>query len=159
MTNAFSEIRKILKGLKPSADIFAGGVVTDVVNAKGYEKVVFIIDANGEGGTGVGTVTANATAANTTTSPTAVPFKYSVVGSGVVDGQGDLTAATTAGFATTAAVHRVYIVEVDPRDLPDDKPFVHLAIAETVDSPVVGSISILMEGPRYSAPNMPVALS
>lgn len=159
MNQAFAEARKLLKGIVPSADMFAGGIVTDVVNSKGYEKVVFIVDANCEGATGVGTITINATAANTTSSPTAVAFKYSIVGSGVEDGQGALTAATTAGFATTAAVHRVYIIEVDPRDLPDDKPFVHLAAAETVNSPVVGSISILMENPRYSAPNMPVALS
>jgi len=156
---AFAEIMKLIKGLKPSADLLAGGVASDVVNAKGYKKIVFVLDIMGEGSTGKGTVTINATAAANTSSPTAIPFKYSILGSGVEDGQGSLTACAAAGFQTTAGVHRVYIIEVDPRDLPDAKPYVHLASTEDTNDPVVGNLLTYMMEPRAASPYLPTALS
>lgn len=159
MNIAFAETAKVIKGIKPVADFLSGTVRSDVVNAKGYEKIIFMLEVNAESSAGVSAITVQATAANTTSSPTAVVFKYSSVAAGIVDGQGDLTAATTSGFSTTAGEHRIYIIEVDPRDLPDDKPFVHLAAVESVDAAVVGTLQILCLNPRYGAPNMPVALS
>lgn len=158
MNQAFVEKNKIITGLAPSADVIAGGVATDVVNAKLYEKILFVVSLKTGGtNTGVGTMTVEATAANTTSSPTAVVFKYSKLTAGS-DGPGDLTAATTAGIANTANESAVFLIEVDPRDLPDAKPYVHLAIAETVNDPLLGSVLIICQNSKVGTPQ-PAVLS
>lgn len=143
---------KFVTGLSPSADVAAGGVASDVVLARNYEKLLFIVSLKtSTANTGVGTMTIQATAANTTASPTAVAFKYAKL-TATSDGQGALTAATTAGVANTANEDAVFLIEVDPRDLPDDKPYVHLAIAETVNDPLVGSCLIMAYNSELGLP-------
>jgi len=154
---AFAEEFKVIKGISAAADFIAGGVASDVILARDFKKVVFIAQFVG-GTTGKGTMTVQATAANTTSSPTAIPFKYSRVANGAVEGQGALTAATEAGVQSTPAENQIFIIEVDPRDLPDAKPYVHLAISEDVNDPVTGFVLALLGEPRYK-PTFPNVLS
>lgn len=158
MNCAFAEKNKFVTGLSPSADVIAGGVASDVVLARNYEKVIFLLSLKSGGtNTGVGAITVQATAANTTGSPTAVAFKYSKLTAGT-DGQGSLTAATSAGISNTANEDAVFIIEVDPRDLPDDKPYVHLAVAESVNDPLLGSCIIICHNSELGLP-MPAVLA
>lgn len=149
MNQSVLEKNKFISGLSPSSDVIAGGVSSDVVLARNYEKVLFILALKTAGtNTGVGAITIRATAANTTTSPTAIPFKYAKLVAGG-EGQGAITAATAAGFSSVANEDAVYLIEVDPRDLPDDKPYVHLNAAESVNDPLLGMCLIELIEARY----------
>ena len=156
--HAFAEKCKLITGIVPKLDMFDAGEVSDVVLARNFGKVVFLLTVLSAGtNTGTGTIVINASAANDGASPTAVPFRYTRVVAGS-ETQGDLTAATAAGFTTTAGESATYIIEVDPRDLPDAKPYVHLAATEVVNDPVTGACTILLLDPRY-APTYPNVLS
>lgn len=151
MNQSILEKNKFIVGLSPSADVIANNVSSDVVLARNYEKIVFTLALKTSGSnTGVGAITIRATPANTVSSPTAVPFKYSKLVAGQ-DGQGAITAATASGFSSIANEDAVYIIEVDPRDLPDDKPYVHLYAVESVNDPLVGMCLIECVEARYGA--------
>lgn len=162
MQNALiSEVVKIVQGLAPVADAFAGTVTSDVVNLENYERVAFLVN-KGVGLTGTSTITVQASAAADGGSPTAIAFKYRLVD--FADGTendkaGTITDATTAGFVTTAGSTQIYIIEVKASDLPAAKPFVHLKAVEVVDSPVAGSILVLLANPRFEGATMPTAIS
>lgn len=143
----FSESNHIIKGLDPVADAFAGTVSSDVVNLKHYGNAVFLI-YKGVGTTGTSTVTVEACSDVTPTTTSAVPFNYRAITSG--DTPGALTAATSAGFATTAGSSQMYVIEVDNKALCDSGyNYVRLKMVEVVDSPVLGGIVILLNQPRF----------
>lgn len=155
MKSLLSEDIKIVKGLDPVADAFSATVYSDIVNTALYGKLAFVV-YKGVGTTGTSTITILAGTNNSGTSEEAVPFKYRRVASG--DIAGDITDATTAGFTTTAGSSEMYIVEVDPADLPESKPWVRLKAVESVDSPVIGAIVGLLGAPRYGGENLPSAI-
>lgn len=136
-------------GINAVADAFAGTVYSDVVNAKGYSKVVFLAH-HGVGATGTSTFTvlAGSDAADPPTASTAVPFKYKVMSTS--DTEGALTAATTSGFLSTAGSNQVYWIEVDVEELGDTGyNYLCLKCVEGTDSPRLGGVLILMHGSRY----------
>lgn len=136
-------------GLNAVADAFAGTVYSDVVNAKGYSKVVFLAH-HGVGATGTSTFTvlAGDDTADPPTNSTAIPFKYKVMSTS--DTEGALTLATTSGFLSTAGSNQVYWIEVDCEELGDTgKNYLCLKCVEGTDSPRLGGILILMHGGRY----------
>ena len=75
------------------------------------------------------------------------------------DTAGTLTKATTAGFTTTAGSNESYLIEVDARDCPAGKPWVNLQAVEVVDSPVIGSIEIVLEDANYYGDTIPTAIA
>lgn len=139
-----------VKGIDAIADFNDGTKYTDVVNATGYSKAVFIYH-KGVGTTGTSTLTvlAGDDAADPPTNSTAIPFKYKAITSG--DTEGALTAATTAGFTTTAGSSQLYIVEVDLEEMGDTGyKYLCLKMVEVVNSPVLGGVLIQLHGGRYA---------
>jgi hypothetical protein len=136
-------------GLNAVADAFAGTVYSDVVNASGYSKVVFLVH-HGVGATGTSTFTvlAGDDTADPPTNSTAIPFHYKVMTTS--DTEGALTAATASGFLSTAGSNQLYWIEVDVEELGDTGyKYLCLKCVEGTDSPRLGGILILMHGGRY----------
>jgi hypothetical protein len=160
MKDSLFETVKFVKGLAPAADRWNTSPATDIVNTALYQKVTFLVHQAG-GTTGRATLTVEACSDVTGTGATAVPFRYSVGGTGAGAG-GDETGATTnataAGFSTTAAAEKLYLLEVDAAELPADKPFVRLKCTEAVDDPVTGAVEILLTGARYAGQALPSAI-
>ncbi|MEN6534641.1 MAG: hypothetical protein ABFD89_13315 [Bryobacteraceae bacterium] len=136
-----------VKGIDPVADAFAGTVATDIVDVSAHGAALFLI-YKGVGATGTSTITVEACSDVTPTNSTAVPFYYKAITSN--DTQGSMTAATSAGFATTAGSSQMYAVMVDAQELADaGYKYVRLKAVEVVDSPVLGGIAIALVQPRF----------
>lgn len=136
-------------GLNAVADAFSSTVYSDVVNAKGYSKVLFLVH-HGVGATGTSTFTvlAGSDTADPPTASTAIPFRYKVMSTS--DTEGALTAATTSGFLSTAGSNQVYAIEVDCEELGDTGyNYLCLKCVEGTDSPRLGGILVLMYGGRF----------
>ena len=85
----------------------------------------------------------------------AIPFKHSrVADTTSSDLPGDLADATATGFATTAGSNQLYILEIDSRQCPEDKPFVAVKSVELVDSPLDAAILGILHGARYAGDDM-----
>jgi hypothetical protein len=137
----------VVKGLDPVADAFAGTTGSDIVDITGHQSATFII-YKGVGATGTSTVTVEACDDVTPSNTTAVPFYYRAITPN--DTNGAMTAATTAGFATTAGSSQVYVIEVDHAELASvGYKYVRLKMVEVVDSPVLGGILIVLNNPRF----------
>ena len=141
--------KHVVKGLDPVADAFAGTTGSDIVDITGHQSATFYL-FKGVGATGTSTITVEACDDVTPTTTTAVPFYYRAVTSN--DTNGAMTAATTAGFATTAGSSQVYVVEVDEQELASaGYKYVRLKMVEVVDSPVLGGILIVLNNPKYGS--------
>lgn len=148
-----------LKGIDAVADAFSATVYSDVYNAKGYSKFIFVVH-KGVGTTGTSTITilAGSDAADPPTASTAIPFTYKVMTSG--DTEGALTAATASGFTTTAGSSQVYLIEVDVSELGDTGySYLCLKAVEVVNDPVLGGVLAFGIGGRYQQDVPATALS
>ena len=160
MSQLLSEEIKIVRGLAPLADRFAGTVTSDVVNMGLYERALFLVErAASTSGTGTQVFTVQASAANDGSTPTAVVFKYRRQDLyPLTDTLGAYTQAAVAGFTSEAGGDDMYVIEVRAEDLPEGKEWVHLKSVEGTNDPVVGSVTILLSNPRYSGASMPSAI-
>lgn len=149
MSNLTFGERHIVKGLDAVADAFAGTVYSDVVDSKGYHAARFILH-KGVGASGTSTLTIEACDDAAGNNPVAVPFSYQAY-AGADDLPGAVTAATTAGFATTAGSSQLYVLEVEAQRLPAAKPWIRLKAVEVVDSAVLGGVLIELLKPRYAS--------
>lgn len=139
----------VVKGLDPVADAFAGTVRSDVASVRGCHAVTFLV-YKGVGATGTSVVTVSACDDFVPTTRTAIPFRSRACTTG--DTWGPLTAQTTAGFTTTAGSSQMYAIEVDVDDIEAAAPgfeHVELTLTESVDSPVVGAIVIILHELRH----------
>lgn len=137
----------IVKGLDPVADAFAGTKYSDVISLKNHECLEFYV-YKGVGATGTATLTVEACDDTTPTNSEAIIFRYQTVTTG--DTHSVLTAATTAGFTTTAGSSQIYKVIVEAQDLADSGyEYVRLKSVEVVDSPVVGCILAVLKQAKY----------
>lgn len=154
------ETIKFVKGLAPAADRWNTDPTTDIVNTKDYRKVVFLVHQSG-GTTGKATLTVEACSDVSATGAVAVPFLYSVGGTGAGtdgDATGAVTEATAAGFDTTANADKLYLIQVEAAALPDGKPFVRLKCTEAANDPVTGAVEILLFEGRYIGAALPTAI-
>lgn len=155
------ETIKFVKGLAPAADRWNTNPATDIVNAALYQNVAFLVHQEG-GTTGKATLTVEACSDVSGTGAVAIPFQYSVGGTGEGadgDATGAVTSATAAGFDTTANADKLYIVDVDSASLPAGKPFLRLKCTEAVNDPVKGAVEILLYGARYAGAALPSAIA
>lgn len=140
---------KLILGLAPVADAFAGTVATTTIDMKTYPTARAII-AKGVGLTGTSTITVEKCSDSSANNPEAIPFYYRrITALGVA---GAWTLAEAAGFATTAGSAEVYELAVSDQIeglAEGDKTFVRVKAVEVVDSPVVGSIVLIGENGRY----------
>ena len=130
------------------ADAFAGTKYTDVVDFKNHNIVEFYI-YKGVGTTGTSTVTVEACDDTTPSNTTAVTFRYQAITSG--DTHGALTAATTAGFTTTAGSSQIYKIIVENQALASTGyGYVRLKMVEVANDPVLGGVLINLQEPKYN---------
>lgn len=148
MPTPLSQHVHFVKGLDPVADAFAGTVGSEVVNMKAYSKATFVIH-KGVGTTGTSTITMEACDDVTPSSTTAIPFRYKAITSG--DTEGAFTAATTAGFATTAGSSQMYVIEVNAEELGDTGyGYLRMKAVEVANDPVLAGVLIMLHGSRYA---------
>lgn len=139
--------RHAIPVLYPVADAFAATPTIDVVEALG-EGVLWEI-TKGVGATGTSTVTVLSADDTVPTNTVAVEFIYRI--STTPDVWGAWTAATTAGFATTAGSNQMYQVYVDAQNLAaNNYGYAQLQMVEVVDSPVAGCVNAYIETLRYA---------
>lgn len=87
---------------------------TSVINLEGYAGCSFLVQ-KGAGAVGTATLTVNACDDVTPTNEAAIAFQYRrMVAATNANAWGALSAATTAGFVTTAAANDMYEIIVDP---------------------------------------------
>ena len=149
MTLMLEEL-KFAKGLDPVADAFSGATVySDVYSMRDHGRIIFVIYAC-VGATGTSTLTVEACDDVVPTTVSAIAFWSRQILTGDTDAAWVRRAA--AGFVTTAGSSKIILCEADAKDLPSQYGFIRLKAAESVDSPVLGSImAILGGGPnRYS---------
>ena len=148
--------RHIVKGLDAVADAFAATVTSDVVKMSEYAFAAFLLH-KAVGATGTSTITVEACDNAAGDNPVAVPFKVQKY-TGADDLPGAVADVAAAGFLTTAGSSQLYSVQVDSQSL-GLKGWVRLKAVESVDSPVLGGILIVLHGPRYATdiPNTAIA--
>lgn len=158
MSGQMSQRTHFVKGIDPVADFGDTTQYSQSVNCKGYSKCVFVV-YKGVGTTGTSTITVlagdTATVAGTSpmTNSAAVPFHYKAITSG--DTEGAYTAATSSGFTTTAGSSQLYVIEVDCENMGQlnsgaGYPYLQLKMVESVNSPVLGGVLIMLHGARYA---------
>ncbi len=134
-----------VKGLDPVADAFASTVYSDIIEVAG-QGIGFII-YKGVGTTGTSTITVEACDDISASNSTAVVFWYKRVGTT----DSGWTAATTAGFTTTAGSSDLYHIAV-PADQIGETGYAYarLKAVESVDSAVLGGILAYVYGGRFT---------
>jgi len=138
----------LVKGLDPVADAFSGTVTSDVMDVQG-DGASWII-YKGVGATGTSTITVLACDDTTPSNTTAVAFIYRTCTTG--DTWGAWTAATTAGFTTTAGSSQLYQIYVSAAELAEEGyGYAQLQAVEVADDPVLGGILAMVTDIRYGA--------
>ena len=127
-------------------DIFDGDPATDVVSMENYETIVWYIIKNA-GATGTATITVESCDDTTPSTATAIAFHYRATTSG--NTRGAVTAATSAGFTTTAGANQIYEIEVSAEALSAGDKFVRMQCTEVANNPCDGAIMQVMHGPRF----------
>jgi hypothetical protein len=132
-------------------DIFNGSPASDVVSMKEYREIIFIITKS-DGAVGTATLTVESCDTVVPGTATAVAFQYKVCTSG--NTWGATTAATAAGFTTTAGINQMYMISIRADQLSGTDKFVRLQITE-VDSTACDGAAICIGIPRYAQDIMP----
>ncbi len=157
----FTNRHHLVRALEGSADMFDGDPSTDIVDLTNYDHVTFLVQ-KGAGAVGTATLTVHAADDTSGTNKVAMAFDYRVNTSG--DTWGDLTAATTAGFTTTAGANQAYAIEVTAADVlaagraestPFDGKCVYVTATEVADGACVGGVLAVLSGGRYQDSSMP----
>ena len=126
-----------LPGLAPIADAFDGTVYSDIFEVQGAGA--FWIINKGVGATGTSTITVEACDDVTPTNSTAVAFWYRK--STTPDTWTDVTAATTAGFTTTAGSAQMYQIWVPASELGEEGyGYARLKLVEVANAAVLAGI-------------------
>jgi hypothetical protein len=150
-------VAKPIKALAPAADRWNTNPVTDSISMANHNKLTFLVYQSG-GTTGNATLTVLASTDSAAAGAEAIPFRYRKMTTGASDVLGNVTNATTAGFATTANEDSIYEVEVLSADLPQTKPWVHMLCTETTNDPVNGCVIALLSEARYAGLTQPTAI-
>ena len=138
-------------GLVPAADCFAGGTATDVVECRSAAGVLGIIfEGDSTGGTTTGTVTVDAcddVVPTTTTAVTGWFYRSSTT----FDTWGAWTAvASAAGFVMPTGDNQMHQIWIPASILAEQGyGYCRIAVAETVNDPVVACILLAVVQTRY----------
>lgn len=144
-----SVIHYIPFALAPDADRYASNPTTDRIRVPGSGVLQFLL-VEGAGGTGYGTITANAFAAASGGSGTALAFRYKVATSSAeLNSAGGWTTAPTTGVEVAAGANKSVLIEFRHDEVTNTKPFVCLTMTET-DSTAVDAaiIALVVDGDR-----------
>lgn len=140
MSGLLIERLQPVKGIDPIADAHAGGVASDVYDMSAFSRIVFLVYRGvATGGTAAPTYTVQACDDTVPTNTSAIPFHYR-------KSLGAVAAAAAAGFQATAGSSAIDVIEVHESALaPSGYRYIRLAIAETVNDPVVSAVLAIGE--------------
>lgn len=146
----------IVQGIVPAADRFAGGVSSDIVSLKDYNRVTFLIVTGAIEDSGISNVvTVDACDDTTPSNTTAVPFyRNSLQWSTTVDTWGALTLVSASGYnfmSNNAVANAVHLVTVTSDMLEANapgKPYCRLTIAETANKTITAAVLVILSEPR-----------
>lgn len=153
----FLEQAHIIPAFVPVADAFAGGLTTEAVSLRDYNRATLVVITGAIEDSGISNlVTVEACTAADGTGNTAMAFNQRVQQySTTVDTWGALTAATSSGYnfavnnAVANAVWYLTVTAAEVADAVDGGDFVRAVVAETANKTITaGGIWILSE-PRY----------
>lgn len=149
----------LVAALYPVADAFAGGVDTDVISLRDYQRATLIVMTGAIEDSGISNlVTVNACTDNAKTGATAMAFRSRrCLSSTTVDTWGALTARTSSGhnFATAsggAVANNIWMLEVTADEVAaalSGAAFVYATIAETANKTITAAALWILTEPRY----------
>jgi len=140
----------VVNAMAPVADMFDTSFDSDVINAQGG-GVLFIIQQGVSGGS-ISTITVEACDDKDASNSAVVPFIYrSCV---ATDVWGDWTAATTAGFSSSAVTNSMHQIYVDGAELAEEGyGYVRLSGDETTNfANIAAVLAIVIDGRYEPAP-------
>jgi len=140
----------VINAVPPHADMYESGPIeSDVIDAQGGGVLFIIQQGIGTTGTTTATVVASLDQADPPGTSAAIPFIYRVCSSG--DTWGAWTAATTAGFETTAGSNNMFQIWADPSEVAEEGyRYVALIMTEATDAVVIGGVLAIVLDPRYA---------
>ena len=149
--------KHIVQGIVPVADAFSGGVSTDIVSLKDYNRVTWLIITGAIEDSGISNVvTVDACDDTTPTNTTAMAFYHrSLEWTTSADSWGALTAAAAAGYNLTdnhAVANAVHLVTVTGDMVQSAAPgyeYARLTIAETADKTITAAVLVILDEARY----------
>jgi hypothetical protein len=134
-------------GINAVADAFASTVYTDIVSMKFHNRVRFIAHW-GVGATGTSTFTVEACDDVAGSNVSAVAFHYRITVGAAAPGA--VTAATSAGFLSTAGSNQIVEIEVPAENLlASGYSYVRLKAVEGTASARLGGVLIEMLEPAF----------
>lgn len=135
MSGLLIERLQPVKGIDPVADGMAGGVASDVYDMSAFTRLLFLVYRGvATGGTAAPTYTVDACDDIVPTNTSAIPFNYR-------KSLGAVATATATGFQATAGSSAIDVIEIHESALAAlGYRYVRLAIAETVNDPVVSAV-------------------
>lgn len=143
------ENARFVNALAPVADAFASTVYPAGINLANYEDLTFVVQ-KGVGATGTSTIQVVAGDDASPANESAIPFNYRRIPSDNIT-PGAVTAATSAGFVTTAGSSDAYVIEINAKALAaSGYKYAHLKMVESVNDPVLGSVLAIATGPRFA---------
>lgn len=144
MSGLLMERLKLIKGIDPVANAFAGTVYSDIVSMRDLSRVAFVIYA-GVGASGTSTITIEACDDTSGSNVSAVPFEWQEILTGDTEAAVPAAKAST-GTLTTAGSSKICVAEVREDALAaSGYGFVRLKAVESVASAVLAGVLILGE--------------
>ncbi len=147
MTRFYTAQQGHVVNILPPVDI-NGGANTDVFSMKEYGHATIIIQFGVTGA--ASTVTVYECDDFTPSNATAIAFNYFAETASGGDTLSALTAATTAGFATSTNDNIMYVIELDAAELSDGYPCVQVRFSNPGASTIVSAVAVL-SGARYAS--------
>ena len=129
-------------------DIYNGNIAGDVVSLAEADGAVFLIAQLANAG---GNATIQIYACDDTTPTTTVPIAFNYREIDSPDTQGNVTAATSAGFVTSTGANVLYAIEVDAKELASlGYEYIQFIATEDTNAAVDGCvIGPILTGLRY----------
>ena len=148
------ENQPAIQVLEPSADVFAGGVVSAYVKANENERINFLVRFNGtDAATAQATLKVKAATDNLGAGATDIPFQLSKTKDSPADLYEETADVAATGQATDLNKDRTYVLSVDTDALPAGQIWLAAALDETVAGAVSGHAMMVGSGSRYKGTN------
>jgi len=142
-----------VQALAPAADRLAETVATDIIHMRDWRTITFNIQETVSTGRHTYTVEASDDAAGSHRQ--AVAFRYRECATG--DTWGAWTECASTGFTSAAADLQIE-VSVNSDELYSTYEWVRVVSVESVNDPVVASITAILTDPRYGMDAPPTAI-
>jgi hypothetical protein len=133
-----------------------GGKTSDYFSLKDYSHASIILTIGVNAGA-ASTITVEESDDNAGNDTTPIAFDYAKEETAAGDTLGELTSATTDGFATHVSNSSLtYVIEIDDTQLSDGYPYLCVK-ASSPGASVIGSMVAVLSGSRYAGATTPTA--